>query len=236
MKKLLISTGISVVLLNATNIELMFSTVNFDSTTYQNSKKINNENGDLAGVNFSLSQYLKRNKLTLNTEYNKGLVNNGSNSKNKLLLDNYSLTFGVPIFNDKTVLGNGNIYFNTGIGYSWNRLKSDNTDYEEKYKWGYYLMGLSLNENFESFDFDITSFYHRAVSPKLHVKSGKYGNTYDLKTTDGYRIEVPIRYHIQQNFGVMLKYVYDYWEINVNNSYNIKVKNQYINAGFYYNF
>ena len=241
--------------LYAYNVELMYSTLKFDYKEYQNSSVIDQEDSsfsDLTGINFSLSQDINRFKLKLDFEYNKGhtqytgstwggkplkLTENNSYLYNTRLIGNYAL------FNDETTLGIGKFYLSGGLGYRyWNRGKSDYVgDYDEKYKWKYWLIGASINDKFNKFDFDLNFYYHKAISPTLRAELGK-GYTFDLGKTSGYRLEIPIRYHLSQNYGVMVKYIYDYWKINKSNTIDgiyepdSKTKNKYLNLGFYYNF
>jgi hypothetical protein len=259
MKKVLFFSIVTAICLNAANIEMLFSTLKFNYKEYGNSGVLDSESSkfnDIKGIDFSINQYFNKNKITLNLEYNRGETHyNGTTwggaplslTRNNAYLYNTNLIFNYFIFNDKTDFGEGNLYLSGGFGYRyWNRGKSDYSgDYNEKYKWSYYLIGFNANENFSKIDFDINFYYQRAISPKMDADLFG-GITYDLGKTDGYRFEFPIRYHLSKNYGLMAKYIYDYWKINkstpviINNLITYepesKTKNQYINIGFYYNF
>jgi len=253
------------ILIYASNlkIETSISTLKFNYKEYQGSQVLDRESSDLSdlpGIDVTLYKNFDRFNTKLDIEYNRGETEyDGSTwggtplnykEKNVYLL-NSRMLIGYLLGEDRTILGNGKLYINGGIGYRlWNRGKSNYIgDYNEKYKWGYYLVGFSINEYFNNVDFDLNLYYHKAFSPKMKADLGG-GVTYNLGDVEGYRFELPFRYHLNKQYGILIKYTYDYWKINKSNVKNIvisgttipvyepdsKTKNQYINFGFYYNY
>jgi len=240
-------------------VQTMFSTVKFNYKEYQNSYVFDEEVNnffDLKGVKFSIYDSFNKFKIGLDTEYHKGSTTYKGQTwdgtplelnRNNVYLLNVRTFADYLIKSGKTT----KIYIGAGIGYRrWNRGKSDyEGDYDEKYKWKYYLLRLSVNKDISKFNIGANISYHRAISPKLKAELGN-GVTYDLGVTDGYRIEFPIKYNITKNYGVMMEYAYDYWRINpssieyVNLNGNdvatyepeSKTRNQYLNIGIFYNF
>jgi len=263
MKKvLLVFLGVLVYASNL-KIETSFSSLKFNYKEYQGSQVLDRESSDffdLPGIDLSLYKDFEKYSIKLDVEYNRGSTNyDGSTwggtplhykEKNSYLW-NSKLLLGYLLGVDDTSLGYGKLYINAGLGYRfWNRGKSNYAgDYNEQYKWGYYLIGASINENFNIFDFNINLYYHKAISPTMKSDLGN-GNTYNLGSVSGYRFELPFRYHLNKNYGILIKYIYDYWKINKSDIKNVtigtssvptyepdsKTKNQYINVGFYYNY
>ena len=264
MKKLIIFVLFNLfVFASSNNVEILFSTLKFNYKEYQNSKVLDSESSDfsdLPGIDFTFERFFNKNKLNLNFEYNKGsTLYRGSTwggtplkhrSKNAYLF-NSRIMFGYFLKEDVTDTGKGNFYFTSGIGYRfWNRGKSNyEGDYDEKYKWSYYLIGMNARDYFYNFSFAINVFYHQAISPKMEASLGS-GATYKLGKTDGYRIEIPLKFSLQNNYGIIFKYIYDYWHIRKSDPEEVvidgktystyepdsKTKNFYLNLGFFINF
>lgn len=103
----------------------------------------------------------------------------------------------------------------------------------EDYKWKYGFVGMGV-------DFDVVRQkakmglhmrYQRAISPQMVAKEAT-DTTFDLGTTDGYRIEIPLLLSLSKNIELIASYRYDYWKINKSNVINgafepdSKTKNQ----------
>jgi len=259
MKKLIIASLIGVGLYASTNVELMYSALKFNYKEYSGSGVMDEEKSkfnDLKGINLLISQDINKFKLTFNVEYNKGSTKytdftwDGTPlqlTENNAYLYNARFIGGYLLGMDETRLGYGKVYLDGGLGYRfWNRGKSNYAgDYDEKYKWKYWLIGININENFNKFNFDLNFYYHKAIQPKMNADL--YGGTdFKLGTTKGYRIEIPIRYNLAKNYGIMFKYIYDYWKINQSETVtkdgvsmyepDSKTKNQYMDIGLFYKF
>jgi hypothetical protein len=266
MKKLLLSTVASLVLVNAgeLHIDLMGSFLKTNYKEYKNSEVLDSESSkylDMKGLTLDVyKDFESKNRVVLGIEYNMGSTTyNGStwggtplefkrkNSyllNSKILYESFLKTYEYSSYIEK-------MYFDLGVGYRyWNRGKSDYAgDYDERYKWPYFIIGFSATETFSKFDYETSFFYHRAVSPEMDADLGS-GATFDLGKTDGYRFELPIRYHLATNYGITFKYTYDYWKIGKSDSESVtfsdgnylvyepdsKTKNQYLNLGIYLNF
>jgi hypothetical protein len=266
MKKLLSFIIVSLVLVNGADlhIDLMSSFLKTNYKEYQNSSIIDSESSkylDMAGIRLDIYKYfVNENRIIFGIEYSQGETTyNGStwDGKPLTLQEKNSYIFNSRIIYEaflKTYEFTSYIekmYFDLGVGYRyWDRGKSDYAgDYDERYKWPYFIVGFSDNEIFSKFDYGINFFYHRAVLPKMDADLGG-GTTFDLGKTDGYRFELPIRYHLATNYGITFKYTYDYWKIGKSDTQNVtfsdgkyvvhepdsKTKNQYLNLGIYLNF
>jgi len=254
MKKILLA-GVAISLYASNSVEVMLSSLKFNYKEYVNSTYLDGDSSSFSkmlGLKVSLTQKIKKFKLDEKFEYNRGETHyDGSTwggtplslTKKNVNLLNAKLIASYLMMDDETSLGSGQFYLSAGLGYRrWNRGKSDYVgDYNEKYYWPYYLVGANIDETFGKVGLGIGYYYHKAINPKMKADLNG-GNTYDLGKTSGYRIVVPLKYKIAQNYGVLLEYVYDYWKINKSNIIDgtyepdSKTKNQYLNMGFYYNF
>jgi len=265
MKKILALSTISLfVYASQTDVDLLFSTLNFNYKEYKNSQVLDSESSkftDLPGVDAKLTHSFNKYKISLNIEYNKGSTTykgatwGGTPLRNReknVYLINSKMMFSYFIGEDVTNWGKGDVYVSGGIGYRfWNRGKSNyQGDYDEKYKWPYYAIGLNLNDSFNNFEIGMNAFYHQAISPKMKAYLGS-GATFDLGNTDGYRVEIPMKIHLDDNYGIIFKYIYDYWHIRKSDSKKVilndgssvlayepesRTRNSYLNLGFYFNF
>lgn len=107
----------------------------------------------------------------------------------------------------------------------------------EDYKWKYGHVGLGLDFSIgKATALGFYARYQRAVSPKMESK-GALSATFDLGTTDGFRLETPLSIAVTKNIDLIASYRYDYWKIKASNVINgfyepdSKTKNQLLTAG-----
>ena len=98
------------------------------------------------------------------------------------------------------------------------------------------------------YSFGLNIQYQQGIDAKLKAYLFN-GLNFKLKTK-GYKIEIPLKIRLDKNYGIALKYVYDYWKITNSSKQivgidgtnyvvyepNSKTKNSYLGIGFYYNF
>lgn len=244
----------------ADNLSLSISGLKFNYKEYNKGQVIDSESSkfnDLVGINFFYQYDINKNyKLDTLIEYNRGKTKykgatwGGSplkyNEKNVYLF-NTNLNIESLWLTDVTEYAKGDLYLIGGIGYRhWNRGKSNYSgDYNEKYYWSYYRIGLKEDIFVASFKTSLGFYYHKAINPKM--KADLFGKTtFDLGKTYGYRFAFPIIYMLNKNYGIKIKYIYDYWKINKSNVIvkngvamiepDSKTRNQYINFGIFYKF
>ena len=260
-KRLLALTLVSSILFSF-ETEILFSAIKFNYVEKENGKFLNSETCSYSkypGIIFSITE---KNEFLYNIsiEYNKGETTYiGSTwggtplksiSKNSFLY-NLSLKIGYLFYEDKTNLGTiGKVYPVIGIGYRfWNRGKSNYIgDYDEEYSWKYFLIGSIFDIDMSIYSFGLNIQYQQGIDSKLKADLFN-GLTFKLKTK-GYKIEVPLKIELYNNYGITLKYVYDYWKVTDstkeiitvgNENYivyepNSETKNNYLSIGIYYNF
>jgi len=131
----------------------------------------------------------------------------------------------------------GKTSFIFGIGDRlWERELTSSQ--KEDYKWKYGHVGLGLDFSIgKSAALGFYARYQRAVSPKMESKGGALSSTFDLGTTDGFRLEAPLSIAVTKNIDLVASYRYDYWKIKASNVINgfyepdSKTKNQLLTAG-----
>ncbi len=264
MKKILfLSVTVSSILL-ANSLEITLSTLKFNYKEYSSGKVVDSVNSsfnNLPGINIKFTKKIGKFILNPNFEYNRGITHySGSTwggtpiflTSHNVYLYNLNLIGKYNLFGNKTSIRKHNLYIMGGLGYRfWNRGKSDYTgDFNEQYKWAYYLLGGETKIQFNNkFTIGLQACYQKAINPKMKAYLGS-GVTYNLGKTDGYRISIPVKYALKTNYGIVFRYTYDYWKINKSDIKNVtifgvsvstwepnsKTKNQYFNIGFYYNF
>jgi len=264
MRKILFLSVVVSCTLLASSLEVTLSTLKFNYKEYISGGVLDSENSsfsDLHGVNIRYIKKIGKFILNPNFEYNEGVTHyNGATwggvplymIENNVYLYNLNIICKYNLLEDKVSTKKYNFYVLSGLGYRfWNRGKSNYAyDYKEQYKWPYYLLGGETNIQFNSkFTIGLQAYYQEAISPKMKAYLGS-GVTYNLGRTSGYRISIPIKYALKKNYGIVLRYTYDYWKINKSNIKYInilnstietyepdsKTNNQYFNIGFYYNF
>jgi hypothetical protein len=142
------------------NLNISFSELKFNYKEYEENKVIDSEANkisDLPGINIKyITPFNNYIFLGLNLEYNKGktkysgayLENNQNVSaeENNVYILNTSAFLKIRFlnFSNDYEYNNDGMYFNVGLGYRyWNRGKTDiSGDYNEKYKWPYYSVGI----------------------------------------------------------------------------------------------
>jgi hypothetical protein len=109
---------------------------------------------------------------------------------------------------------------------------------KEDYKWKYGFVGMGFDFNIiKNTALGVHIRYQRAVSPKMEAKGSPIAATFDLGTTDGFRLEAPLAVGVTKNIDLTASYRYDYWKINKSNIINgyyepdSKTKNQLLLAG-----
>ena len=247
----------------ADTIELSLSGLKLNYKEYISGKVTDSESGsfdELYGINIKFEKRIGKFILNSNFEYNRGETTYTGSSwggnplsfKNKnVYIYNFNFVNKYSLFDDNTKLGIGKLYVLGGVGYRfWNRGTSNyNGDYDEQYKWPYFLVGGEINDRFHSINIALQAYYQQAVNPKMKAYLGN-GVTYNLGKTYGYRISLPIKYKLKSNYGIVFTYIYDYWKISKSDIQNInlynktittyepdsKTKNQYLNIGFYLNY
>jgi len=262
MKKILFFI-ISGSFLLANTIEFSLNSLKLNYKEYILGKVIDSENSsfnELYGINIKFEKQIGKFILNSNLEYNRGKTiysgsswegNHISFKEKNVYIYNLNFINKYNLFENNTKTGNGKIYILGGVGYRfWNRGTSDyDGDYNEQYKWTYYLLGGEIEDQFNSFDIALQAYYQQAFNPKMKAYLGN-GVTYNLGKTYGYRISLPIKYKLESNYGIVFTYVYDYWKINKSNTQNVNLnnktiatyepdsqtKNQYLNIGFYFNY
>ena len=80
----------------------------------------------------------------------------------------------------------------------------------------YFNVGLKSMFHDEDWHVGVEFAYQRAVNPTLYADL-KGGLNFDLGTTDGYYLEIPLIYDIDDNYSIELSYKYDYWKIRESN-------------------
>ena len=251
MKKTVISILFASSSLMANNISFFVSGNKIDYKEFYNSQVLDSEKsqfGDMKG--FKISSEINRDKLSLllSFKYLKGnTIYDGSSWDNKKASFKES---GVFIYQTKMDIGYNlisNINIIGGIGYRlYNRGKSNNiNDYNEKYKWKFYEIGLSIDKRFNKIFAGIKGLYHKAINPILEAEFFG-GVTYKLGKTDGYSLIIPVGYQFNKNWSFVAQYDYEYWKSNKSSIINLanratfeptsKTKNSYINVGFRYSF
>jgi hypothetical protein len=265
MKKILFLSAIVSSVLLADSINVSLSSLKFNYKEYDSSANVldsrSSSFSDLYGIHIRYTKNIGKFILNPNIEYNRGNTKyNGSTwdgtplslTEHNEYLYNINLIGKYNLFEDKTSIGKGKVYMLGGLGYRFdNRGKSDYSgDYDEQYKWAYYMIGGEINDKFNKFSIGLQAYYQKAINPKMKAYLGS-GATYNLGKTDGYRISIPIKYALKTNYGISFRYIYDYWKITKSDTQNItcsdgtivptyepdsKTKNQYLNIGFYYNF
>ena len=126
----------------------------------------------------------------------------------------------------------------TSLGYRyWKRdMSGDPYGYLEEYKWAFGDIGLKVGIYDGNWKMEFIGAYQRAFKPTLYAGTNG-GMSFDLGTTDGYNIEIPLKYNIADGYDVEVAYEYDYWEIGKSNTVNgfyepdSKTKNQVIKIG-----
>ena len=259
-KKLLTLVLISSIL-SSFETEILFSTIKFNYVEKENGKFLDSETCSYSkypGIILSISQK-NESFYNIGIEYNKGeTIYTGSTwsgtylklTKNNSFLYNIYSKIGYLLYEDKTNLAIGKIYPVIGIGYRfWNRGKSSYIgDYNEEYIWKYFLIGSVFDMNTKNYSIGVNIQYQESINAKLNAYLFS-GATFKLKTK-GYKIEIPLKIKLNQNYGIALKYIYDYWEITNSSKEVITIgsdkievyepdsttKNNYLNIGFYYNF
>ena len=260
VKKLLVLTLTSSILFSF-ETEILFSAIKFNYVEKENGKFLDSETcnySKYAGIIFSVT---KKSDFFYNIgiEYNKGETTyTGSTwggtplkltKENSFLYNIYSKV-GYLLYEDKTNLGTGKIYPVIGIGYRfWNRGKSNYIgDYDEEYSWKYFLIGSIFDIDMKKYSFGLNIQYQQGIDAKLKAYLFN-GLDFKLKTK-GYRIEIPLKIKLDKDYGIALKYIYDYWKVTDsskeiigvgNENYivyepNSETKNNYLSIGFYYNF
>jgi len=238
--------------------EVLFSAIKFNYVEKENGTFLDSETSSYSkypGIIFSITQKSKF-FYNIGIEYNKGETTyTGATwggtllkltEKNSFLYNVYSKV-GYLLYEDRTNLGIGKIYPVIGIGYRfWNRGKSDYVgDYDEEYSWKYFLIGSVFDVDMQKYNFGLNIQYQQGIDAKLKAYLFN-GLTFQLKT-EGYRIEVPLKIKLDKNYGMALKYMYDYWKITDSSQIIIgtnsvvyepdsETKNNYLGIGFYYNF
>jgi len=264
MKKLFLLSVVISGFLMADSLEVSLSGLKFNYKEYSSSGNVldseSSSFNNLYGINVRYSKEIGKFILNPNFEYNRGTTHyNGSTwggtslslTEHNVYLYNLNLIGKYSLFDDNTKLGTGKLYVLGGVGYRlWNRGTSDyNGDYDEQYKWPYFLVGGEINDRFHSINIALQAYYQQAINPKMKSYLGS-GATYNLGKTYGYRVSIPIKYALKTNYGIVFRYIYDYWKISKSDIQNInlynktiatyepdsKTKNQYINVGFYYNY
>jgi len=113
-----------------------------------------------------------------------------------------------------------------GLGYRyWDRdmLGSSNLrGYLETYEWPYYEAGLSWKWYDGNFYMGIDASFQKAYKPTMiaYTKNiSTFGRDldFDLGDTQGYKIDIPLGYKVNENWDVVLHYVYDAWDIEKSN-------------------
>jgi len=260
MKKLFLISGMLISFLLANSLSVSFSGLKFDYKEYSKGEVIDSESSkfnDLYGINFDYRYDINKNyKINALLEYNRGKTKykgstwggtSLSNYKDNVYLINGKLNIECLWLSDVTKYARGNLYLAGGLGYRfWNRGKSDYAgDYNEKYYWSYYNIGLKEDIFAGVIQTGFAVYYHKAVNPKM--KADLYGTTtFNLGKTEGYRVKIPFIYMMDKNYGLELSYMYDYWKIRQSNVVvkngvgmyepESKTKNQYINFGIFYKF
>lgn len=102
-----------------------------------------------------------------------------------------------------------------GAGYrNWVRDSSSDTyGYKEVYQWKYWNLGATLmTRKLGRLNTGLEISYQRAIAPEMSADI--YGGLdFDLGTTSGYKIELPIRYEVDERRFIELTTGYDYWKI-----------------------
>jgi len=265
LKNILLINIISILLINnllADSLEISLSNIKFNYKEYNNGKVLDSESSyfnnihsyfnDIPGINIKYTKNIGKFIFNTNFEYNKGTtLYQGSTwsgvplsfTENNVYLYNFNIINKYSLLKNNILHKKYNFYFLGGLGYRfWNRgTNGKDGDYNEQYKWLYYLLGAETNIQLnKKFIIGLQTYYQRAINPKMKAYLGS-GVTYNLGTTSGYRISVPIKYKLKKNYGIVLRYTYDYWKINKSNIKYINIlnsttSNQYFNIGFYYNF
>jgi len=262
MKKILILSIVNCILFG-TSLEVSLSGLNFNYKEYMSNDILDSENSlfsDLYGINLRYIKNIKHSDLNLNLEYNRGVTHykgitwQGSPlslTENNVYIYNLSIIGNLNLWKNKILKQRRYLYISGGFGYRfWNRGTTTYIDdYNEQYKWLYYLLGVKTTLCFNNFVTELQVYYQRAFDPKIKSYLGRKF-TYNLAKTDGYRIIVPVRYILKDNYGIVFKYIHDYWKIRKGNTQNIilsgssvyiyepnsRTMNNYLNIGFYYNF
>ena len=196
---------------------------------------------DMQGIGFKMKYKLLKAKLEILTG---NAIYDGSTQSGKKLkvkIDNNSLlnlllSFGKNI--------------NLDLGYRlWNRGKSNfSGDYEEQYYWPYIGVSINYKINSNNLTFIPSIAYEKAINPKLTILIGN-NPTLDLGNTNGYNIELPLFYKIN-DFQIFCFYRYEYWHIKPSKLYPLRIldksyfifepesktRNQYIGIGLNFSF
>lgn len=211
--------------------------------------KVNGFELSLRGGNFDAGKVSFINSLDFsynvgNTDY-KGSYQGGTygdvtaTTKNKLYDLAYRLGGTVPL-SQQAALG---ATIGVGTRY-WDRSLADGND--EGYYWNYWNIGAKADYWFNpKTALSATAEYQGAGNPKMHASNT--GNTYNLGSTNGYKLGLHATYKITAHVSAEADYIYDVWHIGKSNTvedwygnawYEPKstTRNQYIKMGLAYRF
>jgi hypothetical protein len=199
MKKILFLSAIVSSVLLADSINVSLSSLKFNYKEYDSSANVldsrSSSFSDLYGIHIRYTKNIGKFILNPNIEYNRGNTKyNGSTwdgtplslTEHNEYLYNINLIGKYNLFEDKTSIGKGKVYMLGGLGYRFdNTGKSDYSgDYDEQYKWAYYMIGGEINDKFNKFSIGLQAYYQKAINPKMKAYLGS-GATYNLGKTDG---------------------------------------------------
>ena len=106
------------------------------------------------------------------------------------------------------------------IGYRyWIREIGSQYGYREDYKWAYMDVGMKIlfhDDLYKNWHLGIEVSYQRAYKPTMYAYLNG-GLDFNLGTTSGYNIDVPLLYDINKNLSLELSYEYDNWNIDASN-------------------
>ncbi len=241
MKKIVLSCLIATAMLHAESdkeFKLGISSLSFDYNEYDdNGKWLDSETSDFSdifGVSIALKDRFGRgifgntNYMLLKTSYHAGktkydghlqTLGSGSLTPYSTKTDETLLQTELRVA-DEIVKDKLNASYFVGLGYrNWTRDSSkDQYGYKEIYAWKYWNSGVNVSfKKIGKFDIGLELAYQSAISPEMRAYI--YGGLdFELGATNGYRLEMPVRYNFNEKQFIELAGGYDYWKINKSNS------------------
>ena len=240
VKKLLLVIFILKISLYGSSLEVGLGSVNFDYNEYgEDGTWLDGEKNSKYELDGGFVKY----------EYDLGMVKDEDMTYDQILELYYSFPFnttkydGLTPYKGKTVnyLHQGHVRYKAinkvenhqvgifiGLGYRyWNRDILGSDGYLETYEWPYYETGLSWKWYVGDFFMGIEASYQKAYKPTMiaYTKNNvKIGKDLDLGETKGRKFSIPIGYKINNNLNIIVKYVYDKWNIEKSNILQIATK------------
>lgn len=123
------------------------------------------------------------------------------------------------------------------IGYrDWRRDSNSIYGYNERYHWPYGQIGIMTRWDDRGFGTGFDVAYQRAVNPKMKADLMD-GMRFDLGTTDGFNLAIPLYYRYSNGLKIGIKFEYDMWDIEKSNVVNgfVEPRSETRNKIFYAN-